>query len=136
MIPEATRRKPGFDEAHSAPVVLSDGQRWYVPKPWVEIRPVFRDGQAVSAYHVLTAGPELDELVEAIGEAESAQLQVIGAASLAAKLLRHHYELADEDLDQLLRFRIGDDSSLAWVEAIIEIATGQCVPKRSRAGGA
>ncbi len=135
MLDETQRRKSNFDEGHSAPVVLADGQRWYLPKPWLEIRPVFRDGKAVSAYNVLTAGPELDELVEAIADADTAKAQVIGVATLAAKLLRHHYALADEDLDQLLRFRIGEEASMAWVEAVIEIATGQSGPKRSRAGG-
>jgi len=134
MIDEKSRRKPNFDERHSSPIVLSDGQTWYVPKPWLEIRPVFRDGKAVTAYNVLTAGQELDELVDAIGEAETAKAQVIGAASLAAHLLRHHYDLTDEDLDQLLRFRLHDESSLAWVEGIIEIATGQSGPKVSSAG--
>ena len=45
-----------FDEANSAPVVLADGQTWYVPKPWLEVRPVFRGGKPSTAYRVLTCG--------------------------------------------------------------------------------
>ncbi len=134
MISETTLRKANFDEKHSSPITLSDGQTWYLPKPWVEVRPVFKDGKAVTTYTVLTVGPELDDLVEAIADAETTKAQVAGAASLAAHLLRHHYDLRDEDLDQLLRFRISDPASLAWVNGVIEIATGQFVPKRSGAG--
>jgi len=136
MIDEKTRRKPNFDERNSSPVVLADGQTWHLPKPWLELRPVFRDGKPVTAYGLLTSGAELDELVEAIGEAETFRAQVVGAASLAARLLLHHYDLSDADLDELLRFRVSDPASLAWMENVIEIATGQSGPKPSGAGNA
>ena len=87
MIDEASKRKPNFDERNAAPVVLADGQTWFVPKPWLEIRPVFRGGKPVSAYRVLTCGPELDGLVEAIKDADDLDLQVSAVASLAAHLL-------------------------------------------------
>jgi len=132
---EASKRKDNVDEANSVPVVLADGQTWWLPKPWLEIRPVFRGGKVVSTYDVVTCGPDLDEMIEAISEAETITAQVVGAASLAAHLLRFHYDLTDEDLDQLLRFRLSDPASLDWVKAVIEVATGRSGPKLSGAGG-
>lgn len=135
MLDEASKRKPNFDARNSAPVVLADGQSWFVPKPWLEIRPVFRSGKAVTAYPVLTCGPELDALIEAMGESDDLDGQVTAVASLAAYLLRWHYELTDDDLDQLLAFRIGDETSLDWLRETCNIATGRSGPKVWSAGG-
>jgi hypothetical protein len=135
VIDETTKRKANFDERNAAPVILADGQTWFVPKPWLEIRPVFRGGKPVSAYRVLTCGSELDGLVEAMAEAEDLDSQVIGIASLAAYLLRWHYELTDAELDELLAFRCSDPASLNWLRDVMSIATGRSGPKASRAGG-
>ena len=135
MIDEKAKRKDNFDERNSAPVVLADGQVWHVPKPWLEIRPVFRGGKAVNAYPVLTSGAELDELVVAIGDCQDLYAQVLAVASLAAHLLTWHYDLADAELDELLAFRRSCPESLDWVREIIGIATGRSGPKASSAGG-
>jgi hypothetical protein len=129
MIDERAKRKPNFDERNAAPVVLADGQTWHVPKPWLEIRPVFRRGKAVAAYPVLTCGPELDELVEAMSDCEDLHTQVAAVATLAAHLLLWHYDLADQDLDQILAFRAADDRSLDWLRQVVGIATGRSGPK-------
>ena len=96
MIDEKAKRKPNFDERNSAPVVLADGQTWFVPKPWLEIRPVFRKGKAVTAYPVLTCGAELDALIEAMAACED--LRRAGrrpSRRWRRYLLRWHYELTD-----------------------------------------
>jgi hypothetical protein len=129
MIDEASKRKPNFDARNSAPVVLADGQSWFVPKPWLEIRPVFRGGRAVAAYPVLTCGPKLDALVEAMAECEDLNSQVMAAASLTAHLLCWHYDLSDQELDQLLAFRRGDDASLKWMCESMAIVAGRSGPK-------
>jgi hypothetical protein len=135
MIDEAAKRKDNFDQRNAAPVVLADGQPWFIPKPWLEVRPVFRGGKPVNSYRVLTCGPELDALLEAIGECDDLDGQVMALASLAAYLLRWHYELTDEDLDGLLAFRCGDETSFEWMSQVISIATGRSGPKVYRAGG-
>jgi len=135
VLDEVLKRKPNFDEPNSVRVTLADGQAWAVPKPWLEIRPVFRGGKAASNYPAYTYGPELDDLLAAIAEAEGQLEQLCAVASLAADLLRSHYDLADEDLDQLLAFRRGDPASAEWVERVIEIAAGRSGPKAGRAGG-
>ena len=135
MLNEESKRKPNWSERNSAPVVLADGQSWWIPKPWLEIRPVFRRGRAVSAYPVPTQGPELDELVDAMAECEDRSGQVMAAASLAAHLLSWHYELTDSELDGLLCFRKGDDASLEWMKQVCDIAMGASGPKVFCAGG-
>jgi hypothetical protein len=135
LIDERSKRKPNFDERNSAPVVLADGQSWFIPKPWLEIRPVFRGGRAVTAYRVLTCGAELDALVEALADSEDLDGQVTAVASLAAHLMCWHYELTDAELDGLLAFRAADAASLSWLRDIFAVATGRSGPKVCSAGG-
>ncbi len=129
MIDEQSKRKGNFDEKNSGPVIFADGQTWHVPKPWLEVRPVFRGGRAVSAYRALTCGPELDALIDAAAESESLDVQVVAAATLGAHLLLWQYELSDEELDRLLAFRISDPASLQWMRDLFSLATGQSGPK-------
>ena len=132
MIDERAKRKDNFDGRNSAPVVFGDGQTWFVPKPWLEVRPTFRKGKAVASYAVPTYGPEIDALIDAIGECERLDDQVTAGASLAAYLLGFQYELTDADLDQILVFRLALEEPMAWVREVIAIATGRSGPKRSR----
>lgn len=55
MIDEAAKRRETFDLAASAPVVLSDGQTWYLPRPFLELRPTFAGGKVAGTYPVLTS---------------------------------------------------------------------------------
>jgi hypothetical protein len=134
MTDERAKRKPGFDERNSAWITLADGARWGIPKPWLEVHASFRGGRAVSSYPVLTYGPELDELVGAIGECRDNAALIIAAASLGAYLLRHHYDLLDEELDRLFAIRVGDPSSWDWAGAIIDAATGTAGSRSFRGG--
>jgi hypothetical protein len=124
MIDESARRKPEFDERNSVWIPLADGGRWAFPKPWLEIHAAFRGGRAVSSAPVLTYGPELDELVRAIGECRDNAALLLGAATLGAFLLRHNYELPDEELDRLFAVRVGDPSSWDWARAVVDVASG------------
>lgn len=132
---EQEKRIDTFDAANSVAVVFADGQAWFVPKPWIVIRPQFKGGVAVNAYRFLTYSENLDTLVEAISMADGDGDQVVGVATLAAYLLRYNYDLSDDELDQLLAFRVGDPASLAWVGQVVETATGRNGPKVVRAGG-
>jgi len=134
VLDEQAKRKPNFSVRNSASVVLADGQTWWVPKPWLEIRPVFRRGRAVQSYPVLTHGPQLDELVTALADSEDRFSQIEAVASLAAHLLSWHYDLTNAELDQLLAFRVADEDSSKWLREIFAVATGQSGPKVSSAG--
>ena len=103
-----SKRKPNFDDCNSALVVLADGQSWHVPKPWLEIRPVFRRGKAVTAYPVLTCGAELDagwsrrwpsaDDLDTPGRRRSLRWRLIFC---------WHYDLDRCDLDRLLCVSVG-----------------------------
>lgn len=134
MLDEKFRRKETFDPRNSVPVMLADGQAWHLPKPWLEVHPVFRDGKVQSSYPVLTYGPDLDALVKSMAECEDNSSLLVGAASLGAYLLSQNYQLTDADLDQLFVFRIGDPSSHDWALAVMQVATGQSGPKVSSDG--
>jgi hypothetical protein len=136
MLDEFGLRLTNFDEDNSVPVVLADGQLWWFPKPWLEIRPQFEGGRATGNVNVLTYGPEIDALLAAQAGCEEFEEQMVAVASLAAYLLQWHYVLTDPDLDLLLAYRVGDAASQAWVARVIEIATGHSGPKRPRAGDA
>lgn len=131
---ERSRRNDRFDEANSVPVKFLAGT-FHVPKPWVETRPVFEDGKVVRRYRVLTCGRALDELIVAIGDAEDFGSQISAVATLAAYLLRWHYDLTDSDLDRLLAYRNDDSNSMEWLERVMDIATGRHGPKRASASG-
>ncbi len=135
MIDERAKRKENFDERNSVAVAFADEQTFFVPKPWLEVRPSFSDGKVTANYNVLTYGPAIDVLLDAIAECEYLAEQMVAVASLAAYLLQWHYELDDDDLDSLLCYRVADDASRAWLDRVMEVATGRSGPKVRRAGG-
>jgi hypothetical protein len=131
LIDEKTVRKPTFDEANSAPVVLGDGQSWFLPKPWLEVRPVFRGGRAVDTLPVMTTGPEFDALRDAVHAAEGDDI-ILTAANLAAYMLSRNYDLADEQFATILAFRDG----ATWLRDVVRHAAGVSAPKAGCAGDA
>lgn len=136
MISEPSRRKPEFDAKNGVPIRLADGQEWTFPKPWLEIHAQFSGGKARSHYPVLTCGPELDELIDALRDCEDNAALLCGAATLGAHMLTRNYDLADAELDALFAFRPGDPSSWAWVDEVIAVSTGEGGARSFRAGGA
>jgi hypothetical protein len=132
---EEARRKPCFDMANSVPVVLADERTWFLPKPWLEIRPVFRSGKARSTYRVLTYGDDLDQMITTIGECVEEADIIASISSLGAYLLRVHYELSDTELEGLFQFRVGCQESLDWAKQVMDVATGQSGPKVLSGGG-
>lgn len=133
MIDELSRRKEGFDLAHSAPVTLSDGQTWYVPKPWVALTPVFSDGKAISTWGGLTCGPDLDLLVSAVGSLQGEE-SLLATMTLGAFLVQRNYDVSDAEMSDLFVWRSGDPESEAMIRQIIDVATGRNGPKASGAG--
>jgi hypothetical protein len=129
MIDEKALRKPTFDESNSAPVVLADGQTWYLPKPWLEVRPTFRGGRAVDSLPALTCGAEFDSLRDAVQTAEGDEIITAGA-TLAAHMLLLNYDVSDAQLSTLLVFR----TEVSWLREAMAIANGATGPKASSAG--
>lgn len=128
MTPEALKRRDDLDEVRSVPVVMADGQTWLLPKPWVAVHPVFKDGRPVDDWKCLTYGPELDALVENVAEAEGIA-SVLAGVALAAHLLRRNYDLSDDELAEVLVYRCGDPASQAMLRTVFDVATGRTGPK-------
>jgi hypothetical protein len=134
VVDETAKRRETFDLASSAPVVLADKQTWHFPKPRFEIRPSFAGGRAVGTHPVVTQGPELDELVDAVGKCEDAATLLVGAATLGAHLLIRNYDLTDDELGELFAYRPDDQNSWKWLQSVMGIATGTSSPKPGSGG--
>ncbi len=117
------------------PIRLADGQEWAFPKPFLQIHASFDGGKARATWPVLTYGPALDALIEAMGECDDNADLLVAGASLGAFLLRQNYSLEDRELDMLFAFQPGVPESWDWVNAVIDVATGQNAPKRGSGGG-
>lgn len=133
---ERFRRRADFDpdDGLSTPVRLADGNEWSLPRPWLELVPVFRGGKAVDRARVLTCGDELDELVRAIAEGEPGVPQVLAVLTLGATLLLRNYDLDDAELARLFTFRPGEPESEAMLRSIIDVATGRVAHLFGRGG--
>jgi hypothetical protein len=136
-IDEFSRRRPDVfrDVPEAEPVLLCDSQIWLIPKPLVEFFPLA--GGQVGAVH--TFGPDFEALVRAVDDTAAAEPfdQIAHWAALfalAIDLLGRNYDLDDEALAVLLRWRPGDDDNRAMWEAIVNLANG-IAPKASRGGG-
>jgi hypothetical protein len=124
VLDEKGLRRPECDERTSVAVRLADGNDWLLPKPFVEIHASFRGGKAEATFPVLTYGPELDALIEAVGECRDNAAILCGAATLGAYLVTRNYDLDDSQLDMLFAFRPGDPGSWDWINAVMDVATG------------
>lgn len=136
MLDERDHRREGIDIDRSVPVRMGDGGEWLLPKPWVEVHPIFDGGRPVDRWLVFTYGPELDGLIRAIAEAEDGSMRILAAVGLGAHLLLRNYDLSDDQLAEVLVFRCHDPESESMVRAILDVATGRTGPKASRGGGA
>jgi hypothetical protein len=129
MIDEKSSRKPCFDEVNSVWVDFANDNRFAVPLPWLQVRPTFREGKPVDAYRVFTYSEAIDGLIDAIGEAETADHVICGIASLGAYLLGQQYDLTDAELDNILAYNSTEPSTMEWTRQLIAIARGRSGPK-------
>jgi hypothetical protein len=120
---ENALRKATFQE-DSAPVVMADGQKWYLPRPYVEFCPRFEGGRLVTIGAETHLGPEFDLLTAAAEPSEAGSVTYGALLDLGAFLLRWNYHLADEQLGQLLRYRKGDAATVERFEQILDVASG------------
>jgi hypothetical protein len=125
MLDEWEKRKGALLATDQVGVKFADSQEWAIPKPFLEIRPVFEQGVAKRAYRAFAYGPPIDDLVAAVAHAEGHDVVVSVVASLAAALLRRNYDLTEDELDQLVAYRVDDAPSFAWVKSVVEITAGR-----------
>lgn len=120
MLPETDFRRDCFDEDHVSPIVLSDGQTWFLQQPYLTLEPVFQDGKPVDLKRYFSYTREIASIVDELAAASDDDSVGVVTLTLAlgAKLLLRNYDLTDDDLARLLVFDGGADS----VRIITEIA--------------
>jgi hypothetical protein len=131
MIDEKARRKAEFVEGY--PVMLADGQEWWMPKPKFRFKPKFVNGR-VEMTGGATFGPESDselEILYGVVDAEAGEFLRVKFA-LAVRLLRVNYELTDDEVADLVVLEPGDAASEARWEAMTNALMGNS-PKPSPA---
>lgn len=129
MINETSKRRPGIDLANSHPVTLSDGQTWFVPKPYTRMRPSFK-GRKAETSRVVTDDPEFNELFQAVEEHDT----YLAIANLAAHMLAKNYDLSDDEMGEILTYDLKDQSPDRWPLQVMAVIYGRTGPKASSDG--
>lgn len=133
MLDEKALRRPTF-QPESAPVVLADGQTWWLAKPTIRLRPSFGGGKAVSVATRTTWGDDFDALAESVDSGTAVDM-FNAILNLGAFMLSQNYDLADSDLEDLFVVTISGDEPSELLGDIVKIAKGQA-PKPSPGGDA
>jgi hypothetical protein len=132
VLSELSRRRLDFDATDTASVVLGDGQTWYLPKPVLRLKPIFRGGKVVES-QVVTTDPQFNVLRQAVSDAgDTVAFNVI--AELAAYLLSKNYNLSDDDLSEILAYDTATEAGAGWPTAVMDVAWGRNAPKASSGG--
>ena len=130
MLDENSLRKPEF-QAESNPVVLDDGQTWYLPKPAVCLRPQFVGGKSKDLAARTTFGPEFDAAVDAfdaiLDQDEFSMVAYVNEVmNIGACLLLRNYDLTDGQLCSLFAWHGPEcEKSKAMLEAVVSTARGR-----------
>lgn len=132
MIDEKAHRREEWNEDQSTWVKLSDGQEWALPRPRLTMIPEFKDGSPIHLWHFYSYPAEIQETFEKIGQSEQLEVSLLAAIALGGKLLLANYELTDEELSVVFRYRFGEESSEHMLHEIIDMATGGLVSYAGR----
>lgn len=126
---EKYRRKTDLNLESCVPIQLADGQEWYFPRPMIELRPRFDGSKPISLSRYVTWGEDLDDLLLAVSNATTADGDaiILAVLRLGGDMLLQNYDLTQEELQQLFRYRIDDPTgnSDEMFRTIIEVATGR-----------
>lgn len=136
MLDEGALRRPGFDPAASAAVRLPHGGTWYLPKPVLFLRPVFKGGRRTDEARLASDDPELDRLKAEVSAAAQDDAKDVGAAvtDLVAYMLLENYDLSDDQLGEIFEDRIeGGAIDLSWMNEAMAVAHARA-PKTSPGG--
>lgn len=117
LLDEKSLRRPGFDPGRA--VKLEDGQLWSIPCPLIEWAPDFDLAGEVQLASMTTFGPEFDQLIADVENAELKGDEARALFRLARNLLDRNYDLRPEHYRTLLRYQT--DSQLGVVSSLGEI---------------
>lgn len=128
VLSELEKRRPGIDLTDTIPIVLADGQEWCFPKPFVDFIPRFDDGRCVlaveSEYQAFLDRMDTDDSME----------QLKAECELERHMLLKVYDLSDEEIAGLLRWRSSSEADTERRQAILNVAWG-VGPKPKPDGG-
>jgi hypothetical protein len=118
---ESERRKPHVDEGNFVAIKLGDGQLWRFPKPRLRVRPVLTDGKVDIGFGA-TYGKRHDALIEMMADAADDETRLAALMTLAWVLLADAYDLAHDELDQLLSLSL---EAPDWMKVFVLVVTGR-----------
>jgi len=95
-----------------------------LPLPYVELRPVFKDGKPVFVTRSLSYNPEIDGVIDAIAKTESDGSRIVLSIALGGLLLQRNYDVTDDELGDLIKWRGDDPASYILLQRFVGIATG------------
>jgi hypothetical protein len=125
MLDEEAKRGPDFiGPPNAVGIVFGDGSTWFVPLPWLEYRPVFKNFVATECRQRFTYDRVIDDMLGEICDDGDAGTLTIAAASVAASLLKRQYDLTEPELDGLLCFRPDVPESMTWISDVVKAARG------------
>jgi hypothetical protein len=107
---ERERRREGFHGG--APVVLLDGETWYLPRPRVRFGVSDGDG-----YTVFVTAPEVDgydALIERFEESEGDHEFVASSLAMAKALILANYDLTTDEVNRVMQFSWDQDDAEAF----------------------
>jgi len=117
--PESECRRPDANWEDTVPIVLADGQAWHFPKPFVDIVPTFTDGKASMMFE-----SELQPFFNRMDTAETGIEENAARLEMERYMLLKLYDLKDEELPHLLRWRVGSEVDEERRKAIMNVAWG------------
>lgn len=117
--PESECRRPDANWDDTVPIVLADGQTWHFPKPYVDCVPKFTDGKAT-----LTFESEFKPFLTRMEESEDAMDALTARCELERHMLLKLYDLSDDELSLLLRWRSGSEADNERRQDILNTALG------------
>lgn len=138
MIDEASRRRPDWVEGEW--IKLEDGQRWSFPRPIIRLNLRENDGVLGTERPQAETNRKFGDRFWALHSNLLAALQgddmdaiVLAFAEAALDLLRRNYDLATEDLEDVLFFVLNDEANTSMWRSIGDVVRG-IGPKPSAAG--
>lgn len=135
MLNEAELRKEGWVEGEW--ITLADGNRWCFPRPMIELGPEFGDDGSIELGKPrVTIDSTYDAKMEDYITSENGVDEVRALMRLAVDLLSRNYDLKPEHYREILKYRVGDESSKAMWAAIGDVAIGNSPPKPTASGSA
>jgi hypothetical protein len=107
---EQERRLPTFTEERCAPIVLGNGETWFLPLPRVAYRMhIDANGEACMKRSASNASVEYAAYMEMMAQSNVDNEWLRGISVLALRLLRENYRIENDEVGDLFVFEVAND---------------------------